>query len=339
MNRLLLTSAFFIAAWSSFASAQTTQPATPPSDDDAAVAITQDIITAPLDEVWRDFSTEDGFKKLGVAKAKLDFRAGGMLWTTYDPNVELGSEASIGTEVLAIDPGHVLVTHIKQPPAGFPFTTAYKTVTTTITLTDLGDGRTHVRLAMNGYDASDESQKMRTFFKAGNAWVLQKLQSKYGGAAPTRNAHEAGPLDPLEMTQLVNAPRDAVWNAYTTAAGWKSFFDIDGSNIGAMPGEPFTPFLGTEGNTILSIVPGEMFSYTWNAPKTFPYAKENRTWVVLTFDAVSPNVTRVHMRHLGFTEQTAKSPEHADEFKQARQYFSEKWPLVLGKLAKHFEKA
>jgi uncharacterized protein YndB with AHSA1/START domain len=312
--------------------AQTTQPA------DSSVAITEAVIAAPAAEVWRVFSTDDGYTLLGVAKAKVDFRAGGMLWTTYDPKIELSSAGAIGTEILAIDPGRVLATHIKQPPTGFPFTTAYKTVTNTITLTDLGDGRTNLRIAMHGFDATDESQKMRDFFVKGNAWVLQKLQSHYGGEAPTRSAHEAGPLDPIELTQIVATPRDAVWNAYTTAAGWKAFFDIDGSNIGTMPGEPFTPFPGTEGNTILSVIPGEMFSYTWNAPKKFAYVKENRTWVVLTFDAISPTTTRVHMRHLGFTEQAAKSPEHAEEYKQARQYFSEKWPLVLGALAKHFEK-
>ena len=333
MNRLLKTAATFIIASSSVAAAQTTRP----SDDDADVAISEGVITAPVDEIWRVFSTDDGFTKLGVAKAKIDLRPGGMIWSSYDPKIELGSEGSIGTEILAIDPGHVLSTHIKQPPKGFPFTEAYKTVTNTISLTDLGDGRTHVRIAMHGYDASDESQKMRDFFRKGNAWVLQKLQSHYGGEAPKRGAHSAAPLDPIELTQIVNAPRDEVWQAYTTPDGWKLFFDRDNADIGKLPGEPFTPFPGTEGNTILSIVPGEMFSYTWNAPSEFAYAKEHRTWVVVTFESPSPKATLVRVRHMGFAERAAKSAEHADEFAKCRVYFSEAWPKVLTSLAFHFE--
>jgi uncharacterized protein YndB with AHSA1/START domain len=332
MHRLLISTILltFVAA----SHAQTTRPV----DDDSTVAVCEAAIAAPASEVWRVFSTDDGYTLLGVAKAKVDFRAGGMLWTTYDPKIELGSEGAIGTEILAIDPGRVLATRIKQPPTGFPFTTAFKTVTNTISLTDLGDGRTHLRIAMHGFDASDESQKMRDFFLKGNAWVLQKLQSHYGGEAPTRAAHAAGPLEPIEMEQLIAAPRDEVWKAYTTPEGWKAFFDRDSANIGKLPGEPFTPFPGTEGNTILSIVPGEMYSYTWNAPSKFPYAKENRTWVVISFDSPSPTTTRVRIRHMGFAEQAAKSAEHADEFAQCRVYFSQAWPKVLGALAKHFEK-
>lgn len=315
--------------------AQTTKPAS----DDLTTVASEAVVTAPIDEMWRVFSTADGYTKLGVAQAKIDLRKNGMLWTSYDPKAELGSENSIGTEILAIDPGHSIVTHIQHPPKGFPFTTAYKTVTNVITLTDLGDGRTHVRVAMNGFDDSDESQKMRAFFKTGNAWVLQKLQSSYGTAeAPTRAAHADGPLDPIELTQLVDAPRDDVWQAYTTADGWKSFFKRDQADIGKLPGEPFTPFPGTEGNTILSIVPGEMFSYTWNAPARFAYAKENRTWVVITFESPSPTTTLVRVRHLGFAEQAARSAEHADEFAQCRVYFSQAWPKVLGALSTHFKK-
>jgi uncharacterized protein YndB with AHSA1/START domain len=334
MNRLLNVAAIFIVACSSVASAQTTRP----SDDDSTVAISEAVITAPVDEIWRVFSTDDGFTKLGVAKAKIDLHFGGMIWSSYDPKIELGSEGSIGTEILAIDPGHVIATHIKQPPKGFPFTTAHKTVTNTITLTDLGDGRTHLRIAMHGYDASDESQKMRDFFRKGNAWVLQKLQSSYGGDAPTRGAHVAGPLDPIELEQLVDAPRDEVWKAYTTPGGWKAFFGLDNANVGTLPGDPFVPFPGTEGNTVLSTVPGEMLSHTWNAPPQFAFAKGQHSWVVVTFDAVSPTKTRVRLRHFGFNELAAKHPDHADEFKGSRQYFAEKWPMLFGKLAKHFEK-
>lgn len=333
MNRVL-TSTLCVLLFAATSFAQTTRPA----DDELATVVSEGLVAAPVDEVWKVFSTDDGYRKLGVAKAKIDLRPGGMLWSTYDPNVELGSEASIGTEILAIDPGRTIATHIKQPPKGFPFTTAYRTVTNVISLTDLGDGRTNVRVAMNGFDASDESQKMREFFRTGNAWVIQKLQSNFGGEAPQRSAHANGELDPLEFTQLVQAPRVDVWKLYTTSEGWKQFFHCDDAQIGDQPGGPFTPFGGTEGNTVLSLVPGEMYSHTWNAPPQFAFAKGQHAWVVVTFEAVSPTTTRVRLRHYGFNELATKYADHADEFKHSRKYFAEKWPLVMKGLAGVFEK-
>lgn len=83
----------------------------------------------------------------------------------------------------------MIATRVAHPPKGFPFMSAYKTVTHVITITDLGNGRTRLRSAMNGYDSSEESQKMREFFRTGNAWVFKKLQSNYGGEATTGPAH------------------------------------------------------------------------------------------------------------------------------------------------------
>ena len=64
-----------------------------------------------------------------------------------------------------------------------------------ISLTDLGEGQTRLRMAGLGYPATEDGQKMRKFFDEGNAYVLKFLQSKFdaGAAKPTGPAHSAKP--------------------------------------------------------------------------------------------------------------------------------------------------
>jgi uncharacterized protein YndB with AHSA1/START domain len=145
----------------------------------ASTVITEGVVDASIDEVWRVFSTAEGYKNLGVAQADMDFRPGGLIRTHYDPKGQLGDEGTIVAEILTYDPGHMITTRIAYPPKGFPFMTAYRTVWTVVTLTGAGSGHTHFRSAMVGFDATAESQAMRAFFERGNAAVLEELQRHY----------------------------------------------------------------------------------------------------------------------------------------------------------------
>ncbi len=327
------------------------QPAAPTTPSAAATAadtspqVTEGIVNAPIDEVWRVFSTPEGFKQLGVAKCDMDFRIGGLIRTHYNPEGVLGDEGTIQNQILAFEPGRMLAFHIHQPPKGFPFKEAWKTSWSVVTLTDLGDQRTNVRLAGLGYDASEESQKMREFFKAGNAYVMKVLQSKYDAqtAIPAGAAHAQDPLAPIELTQIVNAPRAEVFRWYTTSAGWKEFMGAD-TRIELAPGGPFEVYFGTtnpegqrgsEGCTILSYVPNEMVSHTWNAPPTQAYTRAHHTWVVVRFDELSPGTTRVRFIQQGFSENNAKEAGHQAEWAETRAYFASAWPRVLSALAEH----
>lgn len=151
-------------------------------------------VNGPVAEVWKVFSTADGFKKLGVAQCEFDLRIGGLIRTHYDPNGVLGDDGTIENEVLAYEPERMIAIRIHQPPKGFPFAPeTWKNTWSVITLTDLGAGRTHVRIAGMGYTDSPDSRKMREFFAGGNAWVMQFLQKQFDAAAPgpSGSAHGA----------------------------------------------------------------------------------------------------------------------------------------------------
>lgn len=163
-------------------------------DKPAFTAIVEGVVDASNTEIWRVFSTADGYKKLGVAQVDMDFRPGGLIRTHYNPKGQLGDEGTIVTEILNYDPGHVITTRIARPPKGFPFMTACRTVWTVVTLTEAGSDRTHMRIAMVGFDATTESQAMRAFFERGNAAVLDELRRQYAKpAAPAGTA--PGKLD------------------------------------------------------------------------------------------------------------------------------------------------
>jgi uncharacterized protein YndB with AHSA1/START domain len=150
-----------------------------------------------------------------------------------------------------------------------------------------------------------------------------------------------GRLDPVDVQVVVAADRDTVWRAFTTAAGWRRFFGVE-ATIGSRPGEPFEIHFdpeaaagkrGSEGCTILSLVPDELFSFTWSAPPKFAFMVRRRTWVVVTFEALSPATTRVRLRELGFAELAKSHPEYREGVEQVWAYFAKAWPQVLSALA------
>lgn len=158
--------------------------------------INEGVIHAPIEDVWRVFSTSDGYTALGVAKADVDLRIGGIITSRYSPDGVLGDEQSIRNRILAYEPGRMMAIQIDRPPKTFPFKEAWKHTWTVITLTNLGNEQTHLRVASLGYGTDEESLAMRKFFEAGNAWTLKALQDHFAhsaampdnGSAPDRQS-------------------------------------------------------------------------------------------------------------------------------------------------------
>ena len=86
---------------------------------------------------------------------------------------------------------------------------------------------------------------------------------------------------------------------------------------------------GADDCTVLSFIPNQMISHTWNAPSKFAHARANHTWVVVHFDELAPTRTRIRLDHLGFAEKAAEFPDHRAEYEQVRAYFQQAWGKVL----------
>jgi uncharacterized protein YndB with AHSA1/START domain len=165
-----------------------------------------------------------------------------------------------------------------------------------------------------------------------------------GTPAPGGDAAEDDALTPVDVQTLVAADRDSVWHALSTPEGWKAFtgavlrVELEPGGQFEVEWVPEAPAgqRGSEGCRVLSLVPGEMLSFSWNAPPKFEFARGQRTWVVMTLQSVKPRLTKVRLRELGFRELAARHPEHREELAAVRAYFAKAWPEVLGMLAGHF---
>jgi uncharacterized protein YndB with AHSA1/START domain len=305
-------------------------------------------LDVPVARVWDVFTTDEGYKNFGVAKAKIDCKVGGKMQSHYSPTGELGDEGTIEQTILAFEPQRMIAFRITKPPKGFPYMNAYNDMWSVATMSDLGQGRTRLRLTQVGYTAAEESQKMRAFFDQGNLYALTKLKERLSGAAPAQAQPTIAtddPLAPLVAETTVNAMPGDVWKNWTTGEGVKAFLGVE-NKVELRIGGPYEFYFGptqpegargSEGCTILSYDPERMLSFSWNAPPTLPHARSKRTWVVVSIAPHGGHGSKVTLKHYGFTEQAAANPEHAEEWKQCRAYFKNAWPSVLQKLSDHYK--
>jgi uncharacterized protein YndB with AHSA1/START domain len=133
-------------------------------------------IDAPVADCWKAYTTKEGLESWCVAHADFDLRLGGLMRTRYDAAGTLGDEKTIENEIISFDPERMLSIRVKMAPAGFPFPKAIKSMWTVLYFEPAGEGKTKVVCRSLGFGADDESQKMRSFFKAGNAHTLAQMK-------------------------------------------------------------------------------------------------------------------------------------------------------------------
>jgi uncharacterized protein YndB with AHSA1/START domain len=140
--------------------------------------VNEGIVDAPPSEVWKVWSTAEGFKILGVSQAEVELRVGGAIRSRYKSDGPLGDAETIVNRIMAFEPQRMLAIRIERPPKSFPFKEAWKSTWTVLTLTDL-NGRTHVRAASLGYGDDEESRAMRRFFEQGNQYEIELIQKHF----------------------------------------------------------------------------------------------------------------------------------------------------------------
>lgn len=141
--------------------------------------VTEGFINLPVAEVWKLFTTADGYKKTGVAQAEVDLRIGGAIRSHYDPKGRLGDPETIVNEILAFDPQRMLTMRIRQAPASFPHKDVAGQVWTVMYFNEAGAGMTQVKIVGLGYTADPQSQAMRRYFEAGNKATLERIAKQY----------------------------------------------------------------------------------------------------------------------------------------------------------------
>ena len=170
-TRLRWIAASLVAAWSQGIAGSVPQ-------------VTESFINAPTSEVWRLFTTSDGYRSTGVAHAEIDLRIGGEIRAHYDPKGRLGDPETIVNEILAFEPERMLAIRIKQPPASFPHPGAVAGTWTILYFNPAGENMTQVRIVGLGYTDSADSQALARFFEEGNRWTLEHIAKQYWPQCP-----------------------------------------------------------------------------------------------------------------------------------------------------------
>lgn len=142
----------------------------------------------------------------------------------------------------------------------------------------------------------------------------------------------------IEKSILIPDNPSNLFKKWTTSDGLKTFFGRDHKVELRLGGAYEIYFLldapegtrGSEGCTILSFIPDEMLSFTWNAP---PHLEARHsgiyTYVVINFDEVDDkNHTVLTLRHLGWPED--------ERYPIVYEYFDKAWDFVLENLLKSY---
>jgi uncharacterized protein YndB with AHSA1/START domain len=132
------------------------------------------------------------------------------------------------------------------------------------------------------------------------------------------------------------APALDVWLAWTSSEQIEAWWGPPASKIELRIGGPFEILFDTdapagrqggEGCQYLGYVPGEMISFTWNAPPHLAL-RETNTWVMITFETLGPSRTNVRLVHTGFLE--------GADWDAYLAYFEGAWSHVLRLLSDHW---
>jgi uncharacterized protein YndB with AHSA1/START domain len=141
--------------------------------------VTTGVVNAPVSEVWKAWTTQEGIESWMVAKTDFELRIGATWKTSYSKDSTLDDDAAIHHIILAYDPGRMLSFRTVKTPKNFPFPNAISKTWTVVYLEPVGERQTRVTGRMLGYTEDEESLKMRAFFERGNQQTVDSLIRRF----------------------------------------------------------------------------------------------------------------------------------------------------------------
>jgi uncharacterized protein YndB with AHSA1/START domain/predicted enzyme related to lactoylglutathione lyase len=138
----------------------------------------------------------------------------------------------------------------------------------------------------------------------------------------------------MQKKRIIHLSLESVWTLWTTHDGLKSFFGSD-NKVELRIGGAYEIYFsmqspeglrGSEDCKILSYLPNEMLSFSWNVPPEFEALRQakEKNWVVVTFKTIGESQTEVALTHLGWQDTAEWQAVHA--------YFDKAWDYVLDKM-------
>jgi len=141
----------------------------------------------------------------------------------------------------------------------------------------------------------------------------------------------------IDKEVIIKASLEQAWQSWTTREGIVAFFAPD-ARVEAKVGGAFHIYMdpgapagmkGADEMRFMALQPHKMLSFDWNAPPSLPEARQQRSFVIVRFEAVDAQQTRVRLHHTGWGE--------GGEWDKAFAYFDRAWAAVLTNLQKRYE--
>jgi len=135
-------------------------------------------VAAPIDEVWRAWTTEAGACTFFAPQCRIDLRPGGSYELYFDLDAPAGLRGGEGCVVLAYEEP-VMLSFTWNAPPQLPAIRAQRTHVM-ITLSPIDPQITHVVLTHDGWGIGEDWQKARQYFvRAWGEVVLPRLQKRF----------------------------------------------------------------------------------------------------------------------------------------------------------------
>lgn len=154
------------------------------------------VVSAPPEAVWDAFTTAEGWMSWAVPFARIDFRLGGRIETSYELTAAPGDPANILSRILAFLPGRMLAFQAERPPPDFPHPELLEGLFSVVEIAPHGEHASRVTVSGVGYTNAPGHRELRTFFERGNAWTLERLAERFAsGPVDWSTMHPPAELD------------------------------------------------------------------------------------------------------------------------------------------------
>ena len=132
---------------------------------------------ASVDDIWAAFTTTEGLRSWVAPLADIDFKVGGKWRANYNSDGQLGDATTIVNTILSYDPKRMLALKATGFPEGFEFIDAAKETWSVFYFTAVSENKTKITIVGLGYNDTEQSKKMRTFFDVANRYSMDQLSA------------------------------------------------------------------------------------------------------------------------------------------------------------------
>ena len=281
------------------------------------------VIDAPAAVLWRAYVEPKEFARWNAPMEAVDLRVGGAIEASYDAGAKVGDPDNIKHRLITWLPGRLLVFQNIQAPKSFPHPEVFQRTVITGRYEPQGPSRTRVVIAVSGWGSSPADDQLYGFFRSGDAELLEKLRTVYGGAPAAAAPAAPDPVSAsvhdssftaadgqrtLQQWIDIRGPASCVWQAFTDPAALRasgiSFARVELRNGGGVE-EGFTldPKPGeTIRHQIITYLPESLLVLRNQAtPTGLPGADLYPTIVqVISIEPQGLGVVRLSLAHTGY---------------------------------------